>query len=174
MDSERPFSGRPRRRSAGFTLVEVMVALAIFALSAIVLGSAYLNIINSYVAAGRGTGEDPDLMFSRQALLTQPDLTLAETGDEYDTAEVAAQPGIVAQSGHHVKWSSDIEPTTMPDLFTVTLTCVETTTALGVNPKTVTQTFMLLRPTWSQPPDRQTLMQNETTRIAQAQGKEAK
>jgi len=173
MDRKRPGSDHLSRRPA-FTLVEVMVALAIFALSAIVLGSTYLNILNSYIAASKGTGEDPELAFCRQELLTQPDLNLAQAGDEYNTAEVAAQPGILAQNGRDVKWTADIEPTTLPDLFTVTLTCVETSTALGAEAKTLTSTFMLLRPTWSQPADREPLMQNETTRIEQAQGKEPK
>jgi len=167
--SPRPVGPRP-----AFTLVEVMVSLAIFALSAIVLGSTYVNILNSYVAASKGTGEDIELAFCRQQLLAQPDLNLAEAGDEYNTAEVAAQPGIPAQNSRDVKWTADIEPTTMPDLFTVTLTCVQTSPALGAEAKTLTSTFMLLRPTWSQPADHQTLMQTEATRIAQAQGKEPK
>ena len=40
--------------SRGFTLIEVLVSLAIFALAAVVLSVAYLNIIGSYRAmAGR-------------------------------------------------------------------------------------------------------------------------
>jgi general secretion pathway protein I len=174
MDPERPIFDRPGRRRPAFTLVEAMVALAIFAMSAIVLGSTYVNILNSYVAASKGTGEDPELAFCRQELLTATDINLAQAGDEYNTAEVPAQPGIAAQNSRDVKWTADIEPTTMPDLFTVTLTCVVTSTALGAEAKTLTSTFMLLRPTWSQPTDKETLMQNEVTRIEQAQGKAPK
>jgi len=54
--------GAPVRRSAmregAFTLMEVLIAIAIFSMAAIVLGAAYLNIINNYSAISRGTGED--------------------------------------------------------------------------------------------------------------------
>jgi len=48
-----------------FTLLEVLAALAIFALTAIVLGSAYLNILNSYAVVGRGTEDAQDIAFAR-------------------------------------------------------------------------------------------------------------
>ena len=47
-------SARAPRSAAGFSLLEVLVALMIFALSAIVLGSTYVNILNSYEAVARG------------------------------------------------------------------------------------------------------------------------
>ena len=43
--------------------------------------------------------------------------------------------------------------------------------ATAADPRTVTQTFMLLRPTWSDPADRSTLRQAAAARIAKVQGK---
>jgi general secretion pathway protein I len=148
-----------RRAGRAFTLVEVIVALAIFAMMAIVLGAAYLNILNSYAVMGRGSADDLDVAFARQELLTQPDLQTAEDGDEFDTAD-----------GRHVQWTADIEQANTTDLFTVTFSC-QITSPEGKN-DSVTQTFMLLRPTWSDPTDESSLRQAAATRIAVLQGRQ--
>ncbi|MGH7996094.1 MAG: PulJ/GspJ family protein [Opitutaceae bacterium] len=155
----------------GFTVPEVLVALAIFALASIVLGSTYLNIITAYARAANGGAEDPYLAQARQELMTQTDLTAAEAGDEFDTPQEPAVPGQTAAPSEHVKWTADIEPTQVADLFTVTFTCVLTPTGAGAA-KTDVETFMLLRPTWSQPTDRPTLKQNAATAIAVLQGRQ--
>jgi len=146
----------PRR---GFTLVEVLVALVIFALMAVVLGSAYLNVLNSYEVARRSNRNDDDVAFARSQLLSIADLQTAQNGAEFDDGE------------RHVKWSADIEPDSTTDLFTVTFTC--TVTEAAAPPRSVVETFMLLRPTWSDPTTRSTLRQNAANRIALAQGRPA-
>jgi general secretion pathway protein I len=149
-------------RARGFTLIEVLVALAIFAMTAIVLGSAYLNILNSYRTVGRPNEDVQDVTFARQALLTQIDFQTAENGDEFDTAD-----------GHHVQWSLDpaitAPSTTVSDLFTVGFVC-EIADSPSAQPRKYTETFMLLRPTWSDPVTQTGVRQAEATRIAQAQG----
>ena len=144
-----------------FTLLEVLDALAIFALTAIVLGSAYLNILNSYAVVGRGTEDAQDIAFARQSLLSQRDLQTAENGDEFDTPQ-----------GHHVQWSLDQPPVPSPnvtDLFTVTFDC-EIADAPSAQPRKHVETFMLLRPTWSDPTVRSTTRQNAAAAIKKAQG----
>jgi general secretion pathway protein I len=148
----------PLRR--GFTLIEVLVALAIFALTAVVLGGAYLNVLNSYEAARRANVSDEAVYFARSQLLTQSNLQSAQGGAEFDDGD------------RHVKWTADIEPENTTDLFAVTFTCTITEpTAPG--PRSVVETFDLLRPTWSDPVARSTLRQNAANRIALAQGKPA-
>jgi general secretion pathway protein I len=155
---------RPVQLSAAraFTLIEVLAALAIFALTAIVLGAAYVNILTSYRAIGLSTEDAQDVAFARQALLTQIDQQTAENGDEFDTAD-----------GHHVQWSLDpaitVASTTVTDLWTVGFVCEISDTPSSV-PRKYTATFMLLRPTWSDPATRSQVRQAEATRIAQAQG----
>jgi prepilin-type N-terminal cleavage/methylation domain-containing protein len=56
----------PRR---GFTLIEVLVALMIFGLTAVVMGGAYLNVLNSYEAAQRSNKNDGEVSFARSQLL---------------------------------------------------------------------------------------------------------
>jgi general secretion pathway protein I len=147
----------PTRR--GFTIIEVLVALAIFAISAVVLGAAYLNVLNGYEIARRSNVNDGELYFARSQLLTQSDLPTAQSGAEFDDGD------------RHVKWTAEIDPANTTDLFTVTFTC--TITEPAHDPRKVVETFMLVRPTWSDPTARSELRQNAANRIALVQGKQA-
>jgi general secretion pathway protein I len=149
-----------RTRSA-FTLIEVLLSLVIFAMTAVVLGGAYVNVLTSYESAQKANMNDADVSFARSQLMTQADLPTAQAGAEFDDGD------------RHVKWSADIEPTDTTDLFTVTFTCVFSG-GTGVEAKTVVETFMLVRPTWSDPTARSTLRSNAASRIATFQGKQAK
>jgi prepilin-type N-terminal cleavage/methylation domain-containing protein len=146
------------RRSA-FTLIEVLVALLIFTLTAVVLGGAYLNVLNSYEVAQRANVNDNDVAFARSQLLTIADLPTAEAGAEFD------------DGNRHVKWTAEIDPADTTDLFTVTFTCV--LTSPGTAPtKTVVENFMLLRPSWSDPSAQSTLRAAAASRIAVVQGRQ--
>ncbi|MGA2017367.1 MAG: prepilin-type N-terminal cleavage/methylation domain-containing protein [Opitutaceae bacterium] len=148
----------PLRR--GFTLVEVLVALVIFALTAVVLGSAYLNVLNGYEIARKANMNDEDVFFARSQLLSQADLQTAQNGAEFDDGD------------RHVRWTAEIEQGSTTDLFSVTFTCT-VTGGVGVEARTVVENFMLVRPTWSDPTTRSTLRQNAADRIALVQGKQA-
>lgn len=145
---------------SGFTLLEVLVALAIFAMGAIVLGSAYVNVLASYVVINRTTNHDDDIYFARAALYREADLQRAEEGDEFESHD-----------GRRVRWSAEIEPTNVADLFTVQFTC-ELQDRDEQQPRVVTQTFRLLRPTWSDPGDRELLRSEARERILEFQGKQ--
>lgn len=156
------------RRDAGgrvgigaFTLIEVLVALTIFALSAIILGGAYMNVQVSYAAVARGEQVSEDVAFARSLVLTEPDRTKLEQGGEFDTA-----------SGRHTKWSVDIASTTTADVFTVTFTC-EVSDPAQAEPQKQVQTFTVLRPTWSiDTAERSQLRQDAKNRIYKIQGKQ--
>jgi prepilin-type N-terminal cleavage/methylation domain-containing protein len=147
------------RRSRGFSLIEVLAALLIFTLTAVVLGGAYLNVLNSYEVAQRSNVDDNDVGFARSQLLVIADLPTAQAGAEFDDGP------------RHVKWTAEVDPADTTDLFTVTFTCVITEPG-GVPAKTVVENFMLMRPTWSDPSARSTLRQNAASRIAVVQGKQ--
>ena len=117
-----------------FSLLEVLAALAIFALMAVVLASSYVNVLNSYAAAARGRDADEDAAFACQQLLLEPDVEKARQGDQFDTVD-----------SRHVSWSATIDPTTTSDLFTVTFTCV-VSGAGQTDDKKIVRTFTILRP----------------------------
>jgi general secretion pathway protein I len=151
----------PVRR--GFTIIEVLVALAVFAITAVVLGAAYLNVLNGYEIARHANENDTDVSFARSQLLVQSDLQTAETGAEFDDT--------LPDGDHHVKWTAEIEPAGTTDLFSVTFTCTITEPG-NLQPRKVVEHLMLLRPTWSDPTDRATLRQNAASRIALVQGRQ--
>ena len=85
------------------------MALAIFALAAVVLGSAYVNVLTAYETASRGNQADEDVRFARAQVLAEPDHDKAEKGGDF-----------VAPGGRQVRWHATIASTTTADLFTVT------------------------------------------------------
>jgi len=137
-------------RSA-FTLIEVMIALGIFAMAAIVLGASYVNVLTSYEVAARGTQDDEDFRFARQQLLAVAELKKVESGDEFEGA-----------SGRKVKWTAEAVPTAMPDLFDVTFKCE---ISEGSKNRVMTESFRLLRPSWSEAADRDKLRSDVRQRI---------
>jgi general secretion pathway protein I len=153
-------AGRSRHRHRrAFTLLEVLVALVIFALMAIVLGSAYINVLNSYAVAARGNQANEEVAFARAQMLAEPDRKIIEQGGDYEST-----------GNRRVRWTATIASATINDLFTVTFVC-EMSEPGKSEPEKVTQTFTVLRPTWSDPAERSQLLQDVTTRIAELQGK---
>jgi len=138
----------------GFTLVEVLVALAIFGLSAVVLGATYLNLIQLQAAMRvRDTAPD-DLHWARAALLAEPDRALAERGGD-----------VVLPDDRRAIWRATITPTAVSDLFDVTLE-VEAPPPGGTGEQVrSTSTLRLLRPTWSTEAERNQIRQQARQRL---------
>lgn len=143
-----------------FTLLEVIVALAIFALAAVVLGAAYINVLNAYDVVSRGNQTDEDVRFARGQLLAEPDHDKAETGSDF-----------VAAGGRQLKWHATIEATATADLFAVTFVCELSDPAGSNGPQTVTEHFTIMRPTWADPTVNTKLKQDAQDRIATLQGR---
>lgn len=141
------------RRSAAFSLLEVLIALAIFAMAAVVLGAAYINILMSYESADRALQRNEDVEFARAALLTETDRETVEKGGDFQSG-----------SNRRVTWKAAIEQTDTPDLFQVTFECEITSPDLK-QPEHVLQTFRVLRPTWSKGNERDTLRAKTRDRI---------
>jgi general secretion pathway protein I len=121
----------------GFTLVEVLIALTIFTMAAIVLGGSYLNVLYSYEAANRGIERNEELEFVRAVVMSQAEREEVEKGGEYD-----------AGNGKRIRWRVLLEDTEIPDVYLVLLECVISSPA-AKQPETIRQQFRLLRPTWT-------------------------
>ena len=143
-------------RRTGFTLLEVVVALAIFALAAVVLGSTYLNVLNAYHFANTTDTRDEEVRFARAQLMAEPDRQKAEDGGDFE-----------ASGGGRVSWRAKIEPSNTADVFEVTFTCEVAETDAKKTNRPVVETFMLLRPTWSQGLDMTKLRQQAKDRIVE-------
>ena len=141
-----------------FTLIEVLVSLAIFAVAAVSLGAAYSNVLLSRIAMKQDEQRLDDRARCRAALLETPGFEDVEAGGEIHL------PG-----GRTARWQGKIEATSVSDLFAVQLTA-EIEGADGAEPEEFTETRMLLRPTWSIPSDRQKIRDEARQRLEKERG----
>lgn len=146
----------PRRaRCGGFTLIEVLVALAIFAFAGVVLVGAFVNVLNAQQAALR-----------RDDLATIRQLVHAALWTEADLARVQEWNDLELPDGYQARWQAVAAPTEVADLFEVILQ-IELTDPDGGKLPAITENFRLLRPTWSDPADREALRAAARSRLAE-------
>lgn len=132
-------------RQSAFTLVEVLLALMLFALSAVVLGAAYLNVLNSYELVRQDQAVEEDLRFVRATVLQEPDREELEKGGELDSLYLG-----------RVSWRTYLEQTPTPDLFHVRIE-IDYEGDEERSPRQEVQEFYLLRPSWSDPAERDSM-----------------
>jgi general secretion pathway protein I len=144
----------PQLSRQAFTLVEVLISLGIFAVAAVVLGSAYVNILVNYQSMRAWSADREELAFARATLLAEPDRTKAEHGGE-----------IRLLDGGNLHWKATIDEMPRTDLFRVTLD-LEVAPPPPVPARREQEVFVLLRPTWSKPADREKLRAAFRDRLA--------
>jgi len=146
-------------RRKAFTLIEVLVALAIFALAAVGLGAAYSNVLLSRMALKeKGVGEE-DFARCRAAMLETANFADIEKGGD-----------VYLPDDRMARWKGKIEPTTVADLFWVTITVEIQTTAGGPYGAPRVQSQWILRPTWSVESERTKLLADAKQRLLKIRG----
>jgi hypothetical protein len=134
----------------------------IFALTAVVLGGAYVNVLNSYEVAPALERERRRRDLRALAAPAQSDLPTAQAGAEFDDGD------------RHVKWTAEIDPSDTTDLFTVTFTCVITDPAGSGTRRRSSRTSCSCARRGRTRRRAPTLRQAAADRIAKFQGKVAK
>ena len=135
---------------AAFTLIEVLVSLAILAIATVALGSAYVNLLLTHDALRKADGEGDNVHWARVALLAEPDRALAERGGD-----------VILPDGRTARWRATVSPTAVSDLFDVVLEVEMPPSAEGGELLRSASTLRLLRPSWSTEVER-----NERTQAA--------
>lgn len=157
--SRRVFYSQRHGVSRAFSLIEVVIAVAIFGMAAAVLMSAFTNAL---LARERGVSNDQlnaDIRAVRMQLLLEPELEAAEDGDTYETL-----------SNGLATWETRIEPTNVVDLFRVELR-MDFSEPLEGLPAEYTETLFLLRPTWSESDERSDLLQDKREELESWRGR---
>ncbi|MCB1123545.1 MAG: type II secretion system GspH family protein [Verrucomicrobiae bacterium] len=127
-----------RTGKQGFTILEVLVSVVIFAGAATVLVASYINILSNFEASRVQTNFEEELAYVREELELISDPDEAEEGLEFDMG-----------NGVSGTWRSEFEMTEVPNLFQVWL-YVDMVNSDGEDVQ-VSQQFYLLRPSWSDP-----------------------
>ncbi len=146
-------------KTRGFTLIEVLVSLAIFALAAVGLGSAYSNVLLGRMALRQNSTELEDMARARAALMESANFEDAEGGGDVHL------PG-----NRTARWKSKIEPTSVSDLFSVVLTVEIQAEENGEYSPEKTEARLLLRPTWSVPSDRTKIRDEAKQKLERERG----
>jgi len=140
---------------AGFTILEVILALALFAVSVAAFAGAYVNILNAFESVKLDQSFEQDMSLVRRQVLAISDVNELEDGGEV----VTGMHGIA-------NWTVEYEPTEVADLFEVTLS-VELYPPNSEEERLVEQKLFLMRPTWSDPLERETLRAETANRLEQ-------
>jgi len=145
----RTLRRRPGDGPSAFTLIEVVIAVAVFAMAAVVLSSTFVNALLAREAGQSNDRFHSDVQAVRLQLLLEPNLDDAEDGGRIETL-----------SNGDANWSAQIEPTNVVDLFRVRL-FVEFSDPAEERFRDYSETLFLLRPTWSESDERSDLLQEK-------------
>lgn len=146
-----------QERCRGFTLVELIVALALFGLIAVTMGQAIVNNLRALENLNRSSPMEENLATIRHRMMVKQDLEELEEGGEIelpsrelpnDDANGAASEPV------RVRWTAEVQPTSTLDLFAVD---IELEFQGGGLATTHEMRLFLYRPNWTEPEDREKL-----------------
>ena len=145
---------RVRHTSRAFTLIEVLISLAIFAMAAIGLSVAYLNVLGGYQSVAHRQEGEEEWKLLRTIILS-----------EADREKVVAGGQLPLPDNSSLQWSATIDSTSVADLFAVTIKS-ELAAAGNSNSRPHQEKIFLLRPKWSDPLERNKLRAASQERLA--------
>lgn len=126
-----------QHRIIGFSLIEVLVALTLFAIAVSAFTQSTFYALSSLQMLQAAPTQDLDLQFVREQVLQIEDKEKAESGGSIETLN----------SGE-ATWSATIESADIIDLYTLVLT-VEFKGTDEVNEHKAEQTLYVFRPKWT-------------------------
>ena len=142
-----------RKSNRGFTIIEVMLALALFGVAVTTFTAAYLNIINAIAAIQVDQAYEQDMSMIRLDVFSSV------------LVEDLEQGGKVFTGSHgEASWRVEYEPTLVADLFRVSL-LMEILDKEKDEMKEVEEVHYLTRPTWSDPVERAELRAETRDRL---------
>ncbi len=137
----------------GFTIIEVMLALALFGVAVTTFTASYLNIINAIAAIQVDQAYEQDLSMIRLAAFSSVLIEDLEEGGEVFTG-----------SHGEASWKVEYEPTLVADLFKTRL-LITILDKEKDEMKEVEEVHYLTRPTWSDPVERAELRAETRDRL---------
>ena len=138
-----------RKRAYAFSLIEVVIALAVFALAATVLMSSFVDALLAREGTSNKSLINSDIRAVRMQLLLEPSIEAAEDGNEYESL-----------SSGEASWMATINPTNVVDLFEVDFS-IEFRDPPEGHSGSYKEILYLLRPTWSEIDERDELLQDK-------------
>ncbi|MFT3829538.1 MAG: prepilin-type N-terminal cleavage/methylation domain-containing protein [Opitutaceae bacterium] len=139
-------------RRQAFTLLEVLLAVTLFAVAVVVLTSSYLNLIEGLAAVRLDREFEQEVRWVREQVLVQT-----------DQEELAKGGEMTSPAGAKISWSAQVQPAAMVDLFTIEL---QVEMAVGKREaRRHQERLVVLRPSWSEPTERGKLLEEAKKRI---------
>ncbi len=129
------------KRLRAFSLIEVLLAISIASVAIVVLSEAFVNTLLAVSMIEKNPKDESRFRFVRSQILLEPDLDIFEQGGDLRLLD-----------GSQAIWHAEVEYTDTTDLFMVEL-MIEIREGGGDSIER-TETFYLLRPSWSEPVER--------------------
>lgn len=146
---------RRGERTGGFSLLEVLLALALFALATMVLAGAYINVLNGLEGVKSDQALEQEMRWLRERVVMLTERAELERGGEIPTPDFGV-----------AEWHATVTPSpTLADLFLVELTVSLGDGSLERPRRELTERMWVLRPQWSEPLEREKLRGEARNRI---------
>jgi prepilin-type N-terminal cleavage/methylation domain-containing protein len=146
-------------RRKGFSLIEIVMAIAIFAAGVIALTQAFSTAVRSMEMATDYARIERDLAFLRRYVLRAPDREQVEEGGR----ATALNTGIG-------EWEVFVEATEVVDLFRVEIAYTLAGGSEADGEVLAGETLWLLRPDWSLPDERSALLADKKVELFDRRG----